>query len=44
MAKYMNDNDIQEYLQKGLDEEGSIKKAFDYLLENEINDLFKMNI
>lgn len=43
MAKYMSDKDIQEYLQEGLEEEGSIEKAFDYLLDNEIRDLFEMN-
>ena len=43
MAKYKNDNDIQEYLQEGLEEKGTIEKAFDYLLENEIRDLFEMN-
>ena len=40
----MNDKDIQEYLQEGLEEEGTIEKAFDYLLENEIRDLFEMNV
>lgn len=39
----MNDENIQEYLQEGLEEEGTIEKAFDYLLENEIRDLFEMN-
>jgi hypothetical protein len=43
MAKYMNDEDIQEYLQEGLEEEGTIEKAFDYLLENEIRDVFEMD-
>lgn len=39
----MNDNDIQDYLQEGLEEEGTIEKAFDYLLENEVRDVFEMN-
>jgi hypothetical protein len=43
MAKYMSDEDIQSYLQEGLEEEGTIEKAFDYLLENEVRDLFEMN-
>jgi hypothetical protein len=43
MAKYMSKKDIQEYLQEGLEEEGSIMKAFDYLLENEVRDVFEMN-
>jgi hypothetical protein len=43
MAKYMNNKDIQAYLEEGLEEEGTVEKAFDYLLENEIRDLFEMN-
>ena len=39
----MDDEDVQEYLQEGLDEEGTIEKAFDYLLENEIRDIFEMD-
>ncbi len=39
----MTDKDIKEYLEEGLEEEGSIKGAFDYLLENDIRDLFQMN-
>lgn len=40
----MSNKDIQEYLEEGLEEEGSIEKAFDYLLESEIRDLFEMDI
>lgn len=43
MSKYMNDEDIQSYLLEGLEEEGTIEKAFDYLLENEVRDLFEMD-
>lgn len=39
----MSNKDIQEYLQEGLEEEGTIEKAFDYLLENEVRDIFEMN-
>ena len=39
----MSDQYIQDYLQEGLEEEGSIEKAFDYLLDNEIRSLFEMN-
>ena len=39
----MNEKDIQEYLEEGLSEEGTVEKAFDYLLENEIRDLFEMD-
>ena len=43
MATYMNETEIQNYLQEGLEEMGTVQKAFDYLLENEINDIFEMN-
>jgi len=44
MAKYMDAEDIQSFLQEGLEEEGTVEKAFDYLLENEVRDLFEMNV
>jgi len=43
MAKYMSDKDIQEYLQEGLEEYGTVQDAFDYLLENEVRDVFEMD-
>lgn len=43
MAKYMSKKDIQEYLEEGVEETGSIRGAFDYLLENEIRDIFEMD-
>jgi hypothetical protein len=43
MAKYMDEVDIDDYLQEGLEEEGTIEKAFDYLLEHNVRDLFEMN-
>ena len=39
----MSEAKIQEYLQKGLEKEGTIIKAFDYLLENEIREVFEMD-
>lgn len=39
----LTNKEIQEYLEEGLEEEGTIKGAFDYLLENEIRDIFEMD-
>jgi len=36
MAKYLKQKDIEANLQEGFNEEGSIEKAFDYLLENSL--------
>ena len=43
MAKYMSDIDIQEFLHEGL-EEGTIQKAFDYLLGEWVRDIFEMKL
>ena len=44
MANYMSNKDIQEYLQEGFEEDGeTVKVAFDYLLDNEVRDVFEMN-
>ena len=39
----MTKKDIQKYLEEGFKEFGTVEKAFDYLLDREIRDLFKMN-
>jgi len=39
----MEESLINEYLQDGLEEEGTIEGAFDYLLDTEIREVFEMN-
>lgn len=39
----MTKKEIKEILDEGLEEEGTIEKAFDYVLENYLRDLFPMN-
>jgi hypothetical protein len=39
----MTKKDIQELLQEGFEENGTIEGAFDYLLEGSVRDVFEMN-
>ena len=39
----MSDKDIQDLLEEGLGETGTIEKAIDYILEEGIRDLFEMD-
>lgn len=43
MAYYLDDNEIQEYLQEGFEEYGTIENAFNYLIKENYRDLFEMN-